>query len=91
MKTLLGPTLSSLPESLRGTPCPANDRLGGLRQRHDGHQPFGDRMRRDSEQALGQGQPGDAIGPETQALEAMREGQQQGGQSDKGGQQNQNK
>ena len=40
-----------------------------------------ERFMRDAEQALGQGQPGDAIGPETQALEALREGQQQSGQA----------
>jgi hypothetical protein len=36
---------------------------------------------RESEQALGSGQPGEAIDPENRALEALREGQQQGGQA----------
>lgn len=40
-----------------------------------------ERFMRDSEQALGEGQPGDAIGPETNALDALREGQQQGAQA----------
>jgi hypothetical protein len=36
---------------------------------------------RESEQALSEGQPGDAIGPETKALEALREGAQQSAQA----------
>lgn len=40
-----------------------------------------ERFMRDSEQALGEGQPGDAIDPQTQALDALREGAQQGGQA----------
>jgi uncharacterized protein (TIGR02302 family) len=63
-------------------------RLGELMQKFAemlGEVPEGlgnaERFMRDSEQALEQGQPGDAIEPETQALEALREGQQQSGQA----------
>ena len=63
-------------------------RLGDLMQKFAemlGDVPEGlgnaERFMRESEQALGQGQPGEAIGPETQALEALREGQQQGAQA----------
>jgi len=63
-------------------------RLGELMQKFAemlGEVPEGlgnaERFMRESEQALEQGQPGDAIGPETQALDALREGQQQSGQA----------
>ena len=63
-------------------------RLGELMQKFGdmlGEVPQGlgeaDRAMRESEQALGQGQPGDAIDPENRALEALREGAQQGAQA----------